>query len=275
MAKIERSMTIPARWEDAPAREKFWQGLRTAKRWLLLLDYDGTLAPFHLDRMQALPYAGVVERLEPILALPHGRVVLISGRQIEELRQLLRLREPVEMWGSHGREHLLHDGQYRLMDLTPEERRVVDAVTQGMTELGLREQLELKPTAVAVHWRGLPEAEQKSLREAAERLYADATPPETLELMPFESGVEIRSRSRTKGQVVAEILAEEPGEIPAAFLGDDWTDEDGFAELKGRGLGILVRPELRESCAEYHLTPPEELLRFLEEWLENAKVSVR
>lgn len=268
-------MTLPDCWESAPARGKFWDGLRSAKRWLLLLDYDGTLAPFHEDRMKATPYAGVVERLEPLLALPNGRVVVISGRQIEDLRQLLPLREPVEIWGSHGREHLLQDGQYRLVDLTVEERRVVDAVTAGMTELGLGGQLERKPTAVAVHWRGLPESAQVKLREAAENLFAGAQPPETLEMMPFESGVELRSRSRTKGQVVAEILAEEPLEVPAAFLGDDWTDEDGFAELRGRGLGILVRPEVRETCADYHLTPPVELLRFLDEWLENAKVSVR
>lgn len=275
MEKKERCTTLPAPWEAAPARGKFWQELRAAQRWLLLLDYDGTLSPFHVDRMQALPYAGVVERLEPIQALPNGRVVVISGRQVEDLKELLRMREPVEIWGSHGREHLLHDGQYRLVDLTEDERRVVDAMTMGMTQAGFGGQLERKPTAVAVHWRGLPEAEQEELRAAAERLYAGAKPPATLELMPFESGVELRSRSRTKGQVVAEILAEEPGGIPAAFLGDDWTDEDGFAEIRGRGLGILVRPEVRESCADYHLRPPEELLRFLEEWLENAKVGVR
>ena len=268
-------MTLPGRWEDAQAREKFWERLRAAKRWLLLLDYDGTLAPFHVDRMKATPYDGVVERLDPILALPNGRVVVISGRQIEDLKQLLRLRQPVEIWGSHGREHLLHDGQYKVVDLTPEERRVVDALTAGMQELGFGGQLELKPTAVAVHWRGLPEEEHTRLRESAEKLFAESKPPETLEMMPFESGVELRSRSRTKGQVVAEILAEEPGEIPSAFLGDDWTDEDGFAEIRGRGLGILVRPEVRESCADYSLMPPEELLRFLEEWLESAKVSVQ
>ena len=113
-----------------------------------------------------------------------------------------------------------------------------------------------------------------ALRRAAEGYFAEANAPDTLEMMPFESGVELRSRSRTKGQVVAEILAEAPKEVPTAFLGDVWTDEDGFAEIRGRGLGILVRPETRESRADFHLTPPGELLEFLDEWLENAKESV-
>lgn len=275
MTKNQDCMTLPVRWEQAPAREDFWQELRAASRWLLLLDYDGTLAPFHQDRMKATPYAGVKERLEQLLKIEKGRIVVISGRQIEDLKQLLQLSQPVEIWGSHGREHLLHDGSYRLVDLTEDERRVVEAVTARMSERGWAGQLERKPTAIAVHWRGLPVSEQKELREAAEQYFAEANPPDTLEMMPFESGVELRSRSRTKGQVVAEVLAEEPADIPTAFLGDDWTDEDGFAELRGRGVGILVRPEARESCADYHLTPPEELLEFLDRWLENAKESIR
>ena len=274
MTENERCMTLPTEWGEAPAREKFWQALRAAERWLLLLDYDGTLAPFHRDRMKALPYAGVTERLEPLVALPNGRVVVISGRQIEDLKRLLQLKQPVEIWGSHGREHLLHDGTYRLVDLTDAERRVVEYVTAKMSERGWSGHLERKPTAIAVHWRGLPEENQVALRRAAEGYFAEANAPDTLEMMPFESGVELRSRSRTKGQVVAEILAEAPKEVPIAFLGDDWTDEDGFAEIRGRGLGILVRRETRESRADFHLTPPGELLEFLDEWLENAKESV-
>lgn len=265
--------TLPASWEEAPSQAKFWENLKASRHWMLLLDYDGTLAPFHQDRMQAVPYAGVQERLEALTELPAGRVVIISGRQIEDLKQLLRLQHPVEIWGSHGREHLAHDGSYRVVDLDTSERRVVDGLTAEMTQRGWEHQLEHKPTALAVHWRGLPEEEQRAIRHAAEAYFARVDAPETLEMMPFESGVELRSRSRTKGQVVAELLAEEPADVPVAFLGDDWTDEDGFAALDGRGIGILVRPEPRESCADFHLTPPDQLLRFLDRWLENTKAS--
>ena len=75
-------MKLPERWEAAPARDKFWDGLKSSRRWLLLLDYDGTLAPFHVDRMQATPYPGVVERLDPIFSLPNGRVEVICGGKV-------------------------------------------------------------------------------------------------------------------------------------------------------------------------------------------------
>lgn len=298
-------LPLPELWANSARQAGFWERLRQSRFWLLLLDYDGTLAPFHQDRMQAVPYAGVIEQIEALRALPGGRIVLVSGRQIAELRELFPLNPPLEMWGSHGREHLLPDGRYRLLDLNDAERRVVDGLVQAMQAHGWEQQLELKPTAVAVHWRGLPEPQQQAIREAAERYFAEAqeriqtqaqlqTQPQTqiqtlvsapedhpaalldsLEMMPFESGLELRSRSRTKGQVIAELVAEEAQKhegalAVTAFLGDDWTDEDGFAALPAEGLGVLVKDEPRPSRASVYLRPPEDLLAFLTAWGENS-----
>ena len=58
-------------------------------RSLLMLDYDGTLAPFHVDRFAATAYPGVEERLATLSGLAQVRLVLISGRPAHELRSLL------------------------------------------------------------------------------------------------------------------------------------------------------------------------------------------
>lgn len=272
-------LPLPELWANSARQAGFWERLRQSRFWLLLLDYDGTLAPFHQDRMKAVPYAGVIEQIEALRALPGGRIVLVSGRQIAELRELFPLNPPLEMWGSHGREHLLPDGRYRLLDLNDAERRVVDGLVQAMQAHGWEQQLELKPTAVAVHWRGLPEPQQQAIREAAEQYFAEASEQlvmlDSLEMMPFESGLELRSRSRTKGQVIAELVAEEAQKhegalAVTAFLGDDWTDEDGFAALPAEGLGVLVKDEPRPSRASVYLRPPEDLLAFLTAWGENS-----
>lgn len=274
-------LPLPELWDNSAQQAGFWERLRQSCSWLLLLDYDGTLAPFHQDRMQAVPYAGVIEQIEALRDLPGGRIVLVSGRQIAELCQLFPLDPGLEMWGSHGREHLLPDGCYRLLDLNDTERRVVDGLVQAMQAHGWEHQLELKPTAVAVHWRGLPDPQQRAIRETAERYFAEAQEHhqaaalDSLEMMPFESGLELRSRSRTKGQVVAELVAEEAqkhaGTLSVtAFLGDDWTDEDGFAALPSEGLGVLVRGEPRPSRASVYLRPPEDLLAFLKAWEKNS-----
>jgi trehalose-6-phosphatase len=51
-----------------------------------------------------------------------------------------------------------------------------------------------------------------------------------------------------------------------AYLGDDMTDEDAFAVMKPRGIGVLVRPEFRETAADIWIRPPRELLAFLGHW---------
>ena len=54
---------FPPSWTDAPDAASFWQRLRSSSRSLLMLDYDGTLAPFHDDRMKAVLYPGLEDRL--------------------------------------------------------------------------------------------------------------------------------------------------------------------------------------------------------------------
>ncbi len=92
-----------------------------------------------------------------------------------------------------------------------------------------------------------------------------------MHLLPFDGGLELRPTDRTKGTAVGQILAEEPATVPAAYLGDDLTDEDAFAAVGNRGFSILVRTEVRASCARFWLRPPEELLEFLDAWIAGSQ----
>jgi len=56
-------------------------------------------------------------------------------------------------------------------------------------------------------------------------------------------------------------------ETVAAYLGDDFTDEDAFTAIKGHGIGILVRKEFRPTEADIWIKPPDELLSFLSDWI--------
>jgi alpha,alpha-trehalase len=47
------------------------------------------------------------------------------------------------------------------------------------------------------------------------------------------------------------------------YLGDDTTDEDAFAALAERGIGILVGSPGRETAARYMLDQPADVQRFL------------
>ena len=60
----------------------FWERIGSIPNVALMLDYDGTLAPFHVDRLKAVPVDGVVEALQDIRNRTDTFVALVSGRPI-------------------------------------------------------------------------------------------------------------------------------------------------------------------------------------------------
>jgi trehalose-phosphatase len=236
-----------------------------------MLDYDGTLAPFQVDRFQATPYLGVEDRLAALSGLSRVRLVLVSGRSARELRSLLPSDTRAEIWGSHGWERLKSDGSYERFALDRGQRAALEQVGLEMTELGFPEALEVKPTSLAIHWRSVSPARQEQIRSSVELVFSRLAQPNGMHLLPFDGGLELRPTDRTKGTAVGQILAEEPAAVPAAYLGDDLTDEDAFAAVGKRGFSILVRSEVRESCARFWLRPPEELLEFLDAWIAGSR----
>jgi trehalose-phosphatase len=262
---------FPQRWTRPAEAAVLEQRLRSAPRSVLMLDYDGTLAPFHVDRFAATPYPGVEERLANLSTLSQVRLVLVSGRSARELRDLLRPGIRAEIWGSHGRERLRTDGAYELFALSPDEQAALEQVGLEMSALGFSETLEVKPASLAVHWRSFGPAKQEGIRALVQSVFARVGQPAGLHLLPFDGGLELRSIDRTKGTAVEEILADEPNDVPAAYLGDDLTDEDAFVAVGNKGYSILVRSEVRASFARYWLHPPDELLDFLDAWITSSQ----
>jgi trehalose-phosphatase len=252
---------------DSAKLNAFWRSLRQAPQRALLLDYDGTLAPFREERSQAVPYAGVREELEAILADGTTRMVIISGRRIEDLLPLLGLEQPPEIWGCHGWERLLPDGGYELGDLPEGAAKALEEAECRVRQAGHAERCERKPVSVAFHWRGLDPEKIARLENEMTEAWTPLAERGGLELHPFDGGLELRVPGRDKGFAVRRIFADLDEGAAVAYLGDDRTDEDAFRVMEGRGLSVLVRREPRPTAAELRLEPPEELLQFLSQWL--------
>lgn len=247
-------------------RAAFFERLRTAAPRVLLLDYDGTLAPFTSDRDHAFPYPGIPELVSRIIRIG-TRVVLISGRPATQLLFLSGIHPHPEIWGSHGLERLLTDGSYRLDAPTAEHQSALRAVASSLQSRGLSSYIEIKPGGIALHWRGLSRDQRTPLEAKVRDLFASAVQQHGLQLLPFDGGLELRVPGKNKGDAVSTILTEAGSQVAAAYLGDDQTDENAFRAIKGWGISILVRPEARPTEADIWLRPPEELGRFLQDWL--------
>ena len=235
---------------------------------LLMLDYDGTLAPFRTERDQAFPYPGVAPLLQEIIRTGRTRVVIVSGRDASDTIPLLGIHPNPEVWGLHGRQRLMPDGTSEMPSL---DERILTALLDADRWLGyqqVRHTAEAKAASVAVHWRGLDESEAEELRGRVLLGWKPIAQQSGLDLLEFDGGVEICARETDKGDAVRTLLSEVGPNSPAAYLGDDNTDENAFRAIQGRGLSVLVRPRWRQTAAQLWLKPPEELLRFLTRWLE-------
>ena len=248
--------------------DAFFAALRTAPRRALLLDYDGTLAPFTEDRMAAWPYPGVRELLHRLIHAGGSRVVIVSGRAVADVAHLLRLDVGCEIWGVHGWERMREDGSDASMQPAPAHSAALREA-QALVPAALRHELEQKSASLALHWRGAAPAARRRLEEQVRPAWTNLAQRTGLALHQFDGGLELRIPGRDKGLAVRTIAEELGRGATLAYLGDDLTDEDAFREIEGIGLGVLVRDALRPTQAHCWIVPPEELLSFLERWLHS------
>lgn len=241
------------------------QAARTKSR-ALLLDYDGTLAPFCLDRSHAVPYPAIPPLLEQIRACGDTRLGIVTGRRACEVIALLGIKH-LEIWGCHGLERLRADGTYWMPQLDPEALLAMAEADELLAGEGLEELAEYKPAGTAIHWRGRG-GMTAEVRGKVERVWSMLTRRDQLRLLIFDGGMEIRVASRNKGDVVRTVLAEMGKGTCVAYLGDDETDEDAFEALRGHGLGVLVKETHRSTQADAWIRPPEGVIGFLNDWIE-------
>ncbi len=249
--------------------DDFFRAFARNARPLLLLDYDGTLAPFRVDRFRARPWAGVRELLAGIQNQGRTRMVVVSGRPAEEILPLLALEPAPEIWGLHGSERLRPDGRREVEQPDSKVRAKLDAICAQLRSDSGGGLIEEKPNAIVMHWRGVSPQKAKSIEKRTRELFEPLAKMDGLALLKFEAGLELRA-GRNKGQVVKLLLGEakDGRKHPAAYLGDDITDEAAFQAIKGHGLGVLVKRKCRGTAASVWLRPPQELREFLKRWLD-------
>jgi trehalose 6-phosphate phosphatase len=225
----------------------------------LFLDFDGTLVEL-ADTPGAIAVpSGLRPLLDRLAARLQGRLAVVSGRAVEDLRRHLGPATAV-LSGSHGAELHYADGRFIPVSAPPglsEARESVRRFAAGGEGL----LVEDKPTGVALHYRLAPERAEEAdafLEALAER--------SGLALQRGKMVAELRPHGSDKGAALRRLMAEPPfaGARPV-FVGDDLTDEDAF-EAAGSfgGAGVLVGPA-RPTAARWRLEGVAEVTAWLEE----------
>ncbi|MCH7879518.1 MAG: trehalose-phosphatase, partial [candidate division Zixibacteria bacterium] len=249
----------------------FWERVRYTSNRLLMLDYDGTLAPFSAERMEARPPPATLNLLKDMIKAKHTRLVIISGRPTDQMRTLLDGLE-VELFGSHGFERARPNNDPVVEKLSESEVSGLKEARRAAEAAEMSDYIEPKPASIAVHVRGLDSARSIEIEELAWNIFTPIADTFDLECRAFDGGVEIRSRRFHKGKAVEALLSEFDGHTFASYVGDDETDEDAFRALAAHadGVGVKVGGSPSDTAAQGWIESQAETLPFLRLWHETA-----
>lgn len=238
--------------------------------WALFLDFDGTLVEIAERPDDVVVDASLAETMARLRDRLGGALAIVSGRPVEAIDRFLS-PHLFDVAGLHGAEHRLggrlepcrpHDH--------PELRRGVDLLKRRLAaEAGIL--VEDKGCSVAVHWRSAPGSAAAAIEvveSVARGLGAD------YRLQRGKAVAEILPHGAAKGIVIERFLNHAPyrGRRPI-FIGDDVTDEHGFAAVDARN-GISVRVGAGPTSASRMLATPSALRERLAAWAAGTPIDL-
>lgn len=223
----------------------------------LFLDFDGTLVAIAASPDAIEVPERLTARIEHLAERLQGRLALVSGRALKDLEAHLGPLG-VARAGSHGADRRWSDGS--ILGRAP---RGLGAGTIAQVETYARDHglmFETKAHGCALHYRAHPEA-----GTSAEAFMRAIAARESLAIKTGKCVVELVHDGTDKGGAVRAFMVQPPfaGARPV-FVGDDVTDEDGFAACRQLGgFGVLVG-EARDTAAQFRLSDVDAVHNWLE-----------
>lgn len=231
-------------------------------RCALFLDIDGTLLELAPTPNAVRVDAGIATLLPALARRLDGAVALITGRALADAHRLFPgLSLPIA--GQHGLERRAADGSLHrhrpsLSGLARLRRELARFAARHEGLL-----LEDKGATLALHYRQAPALASHVHRTLRAHL-ADAVASESgWRLQPGKGILEVKPDGRDKGTAIIEYMRERPfaRRLPV-FVGDDHTDEYGFAAVTAAG-GWAVKVGRGRTNAHYRLPDVGAVRRWL------------
>lgn len=246
-------------------------GLISYRSVVLFLDYDGTIVPIQPRPELAKLKSETVDILQSILESPNFFVCIVTGRSIENIRNLVKI-DDVSFIGNHGFE-IWHKGKHWIHPAANKSRlslrrvaRELKKVTEHIDGIAI----ENKVFTVSIHFRNVARRYEAHIKRAITRvvglndaMFTTAAGKKVYEIRP--------NIDWDKGKGVMKWLHMSRLQKPLViYVGDDRTDEDAFRAIGENGITISVGYR-RKSLAQYYLRNDRGVLVFLEK-MKSLKV---
>ncbi|MBF9237655.1 bifunctional alpha,alpha-trehalose-phosphate synthase (UDP-forming)/trehalose-phosphatase [Hymenobacter sp. BT683] len=260
-----QQLTLATTMLTPEGTQKLVTEYRTAQRRLLLLDYDGTLAPFHPNPQRAQPDQELRLLLRALTDNPHNQVVIISGRDRATLENWLG-HLPLDFIAEHGVWLRLAGKEWTLFqELRADWKRDIRPVLELYVSRTAGSFIEEKDYSLVWHYRRADaELAAGRARELMSHLTFMASNTD-LQVLEGNKVVEIKNAGINKGTAAARWVSTHHPDFILA-LGDDRTDEDTFRALPPEAYTVKVGSAPR-SLARFHVLGTTEVRNLLRQLL--------
>ena len=239
------------------------------KHLVLLLDFDGTLAPIAPTPDEASLPGDARRVLEELSNRPACTVAIVSGRALQDVRAKVGI-DGITYVGNHGLEIVRPGENPQPLDLA-RHKMLLERIREDLVrslEAFPGALIEDKGYSLAVHFRGTSDRDRPFVKAAVHEAVRAHGGEDEIELGAGSMVLELRPPlGCDKGKIVHRMLEWEEQRFGAAnllaiYLGDDVTDEDAFKAIRERGWTVLVGTP-RISYAEYYLDGPRDVYTLL------------
>jgi trehalose 6-phosphate synthase/phosphatase len=226
----------------------------------ILLDYDGTLAPYQKLPSMAVPSEELIQLLTRLTDDPLNEIVIISGRDADTLEKWLG-KLPLNMIAEHGACVKYKGGEWKeQIPVNTEWKEQVRPLMELFVDRCAGSFIEEKKSTLAWHYRNtnaeLGFMRSRELRNSLLQLTANTS----LQVIDGNKVLEIRMVGVDKGAAATNMLSNLNPEF-ILCLGDDATDEDMFRALRDKGFTIKIGRA--NTAAEYTILSQNDVFPFL------------
>lgn len=233
--------------------------LAQTRNLLVVSDFDGTIAGFSKDAYKVPINQKSLKAVKELSQQADTSVVILSGRHLEGLAQVLDLGEyPITAVGSHGSEdssqprYLTTEEESELERIHGELEQIVDGIDGAF--------VEVKPFHRVLHFFRV--ADPVSIAHIQER--AKDVDTRDLKLTHGKNIIEYSISDTTKGTWLSQHInrIQPTGLI---FIGDDTTDEHAFEALIDAPTALTVKVGEGATAAKTRVGGVEDVGNLLEE----------
>jgi trehalose 6-phosphate synthase/phosphatase len=237
----------------------------SAKKRLLFLDYDGTLAGFHNDPQQAGPDEELYKLLDALHQQEGTEMFLISGRDKDTFTKWF-LPKGYNMIVEHGVWISKNGEEFKLLENVKNDwMQKIRPVLESFVDRTPGSFIEEKNYSLAWHYRQTDPDFGNLRATELSTVLTSLIGTDDLSVLNGNKVMEIKSSNVNKGRASMRMLSDDNYDFVFA-IGDDWTDEFMFQELPESTVTVKVGPQ--KTSAKYFVDGVKKVRPLLRQFLD-------